>query len=81
MLETADNPLIEVDPRKAARALFFQGWRVSSIARHMGLKRATVEAWKQRDEWQKATPIDTVEVTIEMRMNALVAKEKKDGAD
>lgn len=81
MLETADNPLIEIDPRKAARALFFQGWRVSTIARRMGLKRATVEAWKQRDEWQKATPIDTVEVTIEMRMNALVAKEKKDGAD
>lgn len=81
MLNTADNPTIEIDPRKAARALFFQGWRVSSIARHMGIKRATVEAWKQRDGWQKVHPLDTVESTIEMRMNALVAKDKKDGSD
>lgn len=81
MLNTADNPIIEIDPRKSARALFFQGWRVSSIARHMGIKRATVEAWKQRDGWAKANPIDTVESTIEMRMNALIAKEHKDGGD
>ncbi|WP_111935880.1 terminase ATPase subunit family protein [Paraburkholderia bryophila] len=81
MLEIAENPITEIDPRKAARALYWQGWRVSSIASHMGIKRATVEAWKQRDEWDKCEPIDRVELTLEMRLNALIAKEKKEGVD
>ncbi|MBK3842971.1 terminase ATPase subunit family protein [Paraburkholderia aspalathi] len=81
MLDIADNPLVDIDPRKASRALYFQGWRVSSIAKHMGIKRATVEAWKQRGEWDKCNPIDRVELTLEMRLNALIAKEKKEGVD
>lgn len=81
MLETTDITAATADPKKAARALYWQGWRVSSIARHLDLKRSTVETWKQRDAWDKAAPLDTIELTIEMRVNALIAKEKKDGAD
>lgn len=81
MLEIATSTAPEVDPRRAARTLYFQGWRVSSIARELGLKRATVEAWKQRDEWEKATPVDRVEAAIEARMAILIAKDKKDGQD
>ncbi|SFU24695.1 terminase ATPase subunit family protein [Paraburkholderia aspalathi] len=81
MSETTDLTRSELDPRRAARALYFQGWRVSSIARHLQLKRATVEAWKQRDGWDRTTPVERVELTAEMRLCALIAKEKKDPVD
>lgn len=71
----------DIDPRRAARTLYWQGWRVSSIAREMNLKRATVEAWKQRDGWDKASPVEKVETAIEARMAILIAKDKKDGQD
>lgn len=54
---------------------------MSSIARHLQLKRATVEAWKQRDGWDRTTPVERVELTAEMRLCALIAKEKKDPVD
>ncbi|MCD9124021.1 terminase ATPase subunit family protein [Cupriavidus sp. UGS-1] len=72
---------VDIDPRKVARSLYWQGWRVSSIARHLGIKRETVESWKQRDGWDRATPLERVEGTIEARMIRLVCKDKKDGAD
>jgi len=81
MLDTVTSTTPDVDPRRAARTLYFQGWRVSSIARELGLKRATVEAWKQRDEWEKATAVDRVEASIEARLAILIAKDKKDGQD
>ncbi|WP_028217433.1 terminase ATPase subunit family protein [Paraburkholderia oxyphila] len=81
MLETNDNVAPASDAKNAARALYWQGWRVSSIARHLELKRSTVETWKQRDGWDKAAPVDTIELTTEMRVNALIAKETKDPGD
>ncbi|MDE1010741.1 MAG: terminase, partial [Paraburkholderia fungorum] len=84
MLETAEiTPVLEsnADPRRIARALYWQGWRVTSIARHLEIKRATVEAWKQRDEWDKATPIERIESSLETRLAVLIAKPEKDGRD
>ncbi|PQV50672.1 uncharacterized protein YjcR [Paraburkholderia sp. BL21I4N1] len=84
MLETADiAPVLEsnADPRRIARALYWQGWRVTSIARQLELKRATVEAWKQRDEWDKASPIERIESSLETRLAVLIAKPEKDGRD
>jgi uncharacterized protein YjcR len=77
MLETADiAPALEsnADPRRIARALYWQGWRITSIARHLEMKRATVEAWKQRDEWDKAAPIERIESSLETRLMVLIAK-------
>ena len=84
MLETADiAPALEsnADPRRIARALYWQGWRITSIARHLEMKRATVEAWKQRDEWDKAAPIERIESSLETRLMVLIAKDRKDGSD
>lgn len=81
MLENIISEVLETDPRKTARALYWQGWRISSIARHLGEKRTTVESWKTRDEWDKATPIERIESSIETRMAVLIAKDKKDGQD
>jgi uncharacterized protein YjcR len=81
MLETATDSPVEIDPRRAARTLYWQDWRVSSIARHLGIKRSTVEAWKQRDGWDKFTPLQKIELSLEARLVTLIAKEKKDGQD
>lgn len=83
-LETADiAPALEsnADPRRIARALYWQGWRISSIARHIGEKRPTVEAWKQRDKWAEATPIERIESSLETRLAVPIAKDTKDGQD
>ncbi|WP_175772705.1 terminase ATPase subunit family protein [Paraburkholderia phenazinium] len=69
------------DWRVRARALYWQGWRVSSIARHLGLRRATVASWQKRDAWDKASPVERIEASLETRLMALVAKTEKDGRD
>jgi len=81
MLDNTTTEQPDFDPRRAARALYWQGWRISSIARHFGLKRATVESWKQRDAWDKSTLLERIESCVETRLIALISKEKKDGID
>ncbi|MGI4815409.1 MAG: terminase ATPase subunit family protein [Janthinobacterium lividum] len=81
MLDAGHPELLETDVRKVARALYWQGWRVSSIAEHLGIKRPTVESWRRRDEWHKASAIERIEASIETRLMVLVAKTEKDGRD
>lgn len=69
------------DSRRRARSLYWLGWRVTDIAEELGLKRATVEAWKQRDHWDAALTITRIEATFEMRLQQLTLKEKKTGQD
>jgi uncharacterized protein YjcR len=84
MLETNDilrQLETNADPRRIARNLYWQGWRVTSIAEALKEKRATVEAWKQRDKWADATPIQRMESAVEIRFQVLVSKADKDGRD
>ncbi|WP_081992544.1 terminase ATPase subunit family protein [Collimonas arenae] len=67
--------------RNVARGLYWQGWRISSIAKHLKQKRSTIASWKQRDLWHLSTAIDRMEVTLEARMVQLVNKEVKSGSD
>src|SRR5690606_12784203 len=71
----------DMDPRRQARALYWQGWRVARIAEFLGLPRATVSAWKSRDEWDRAAPIERVEAALEARMVQLIMKDAKEGKD
>ncbi|PHV11337.1 terminase ATPase subunit family protein [Chitinimonas sp. BJB300] len=71
----------QLDPRRYARALYWQGWRVGRIAEHLGEKATTVHSWKRRDEWDMSDAIDRVEASLECRMQQLISKETKDGAD
>ncbi|MGH8076916.1 MAG: terminase ATPase subunit family protein [Lysobacter sp.] len=71
----------EIDQRRAARALFWQGWRVTDIAEHFGLARTTVESWKTRDQWDEASAIERVESSVEARLVQLVGKDPKTGSD
>ncbi|UEB99934.1 terminase ATPase subunit family protein [Burkholderia vietnamiensis] len=81
MLETTDPIQREANVRQIARSLYWQGWRISSIARHLELKLATVASWCRRDKWKDATPIERIEAAAETRLMVLIAKDKKDGAD
>jgi uncharacterized protein YjcR len=69
------------DSRRRARALFWLGWRVTDIADELGLKRPTVEAWKQRDKWDEDPVIKRIETVTEVRYCQLILKDQKTGAD
>lgn len=77
MLQSTDH----IDPRRLARDLYWQGWRISSIARHLSEKRTTVHSWKTRDGWDKASPVERVETALDARLCTLIAKTEKDGRD
>ncbi|MFJ3046971.1 terminase large subunit domain-containing protein [Herbaspirillum chlorophenolicum] len=65
------------EPRHVARRLYFEGWRISSIARRLKLQRSTVNSWKHRDGWEKVTRLERVETALESRIVQLIAKEVK----
>ncbi|PUA16810.1 terminase ATPase subunit family protein [Glaciimonas sp. PCH181] len=71
----------ETDPRRIAKHLYWGGWRVTSIADHLQLKRSTIESWKQRDEWEKAPEMARVESSLSTRLIRLINKEAKTGGD
>ncbi|WP_284424764.1 terminase family protein [Acidovorax sp. SUPP1855] len=69
------------DKRRAARHLYWQGWRVSSIAEYIQEPRSTVQGWKDAEDWDKAQPAQRVEAALETRLVQLVMKEGKTGGD
>jgi uncharacterized protein YjcR len=74
--ETFDNT-----SQSAARSLYWQGWRISHIAKHLGIKRTTLQGWKRAQGWDSATPVQRVANSLEARMVQLIAKESKTGGD
>jgi uncharacterized protein YjcR len=81
MTETARPVATDLDPRRQARALYWQGWRVARIAEHLGVKAGTVQSWKRRDKWEESDPVERVGATIEARLIQLTLKEAKEGKD
>ena len=75
-IEIAQN----IDPRLVARSLYWQGWKITAIGRHLGLKPATVHSWKQRENWDGGTSMRRVASSIEARLIQLVnLPNKSDG--
>lgn len=74
-------PAPQGDARRAARALYWQGWRLSHIAEHLHQPRTTVQAWRVKERWDDATPLERVEATIEARLVQLIEKDPKTGGD
>jgi uncharacterized protein YjcR len=74
-------PAPEIDQRRAARSLYWQGWRITDIAVHFDLPRTTVESWKSRDRWDSYSAVERVESSTEARLVQLIGKEPKTGAD
>ena len=69
------------DLKKHAQALYWQGWRISSIARHLDIKRTTVQSWCDREKWDETPFIEKIEASLETRLVQLIAKEVKTGGD
>ncbi|MBK1711317.1 terminase ATPase subunit family protein [Rubrivivax gelatinosus] len=67
--------------RRAARHLYWQGWRISSIAEYLGEARTTVQTWKDAEAWDKAQPTERVEGALEARLVQLIGKDAKTGGD
>ncbi|MDT3735572.1 MAG: terminase ATPase subunit family protein [Denitratisoma sp.] len=72
---------VDMDPRRRARSLYWQGWRIARISDELSVKAATLHSWKRRDKWDDTAPIDRVEASVEARIIQLLAKDPKEGRD
>ncbi|MCX9067673.1 terminase ATPase subunit family protein [Citrobacter portucalensis] len=79
MTTTPVNP--DLDPRRQAMFLYFQGLRIARIAEMLGEKPATVHSWKKRDKWSSYGPLDQMQLTTAARYCQLVMKSAKEGRD
>lgn len=70
-----------LDPRVAARQLYWQGWRISDIARHLNVRPTVVYSWKNRDNWDGGSPMQRVAASAETRLHFLINKPSKSDAD
>ena len=77
------NAIVEqpTDPRRHAKHLYWQGFRVCEIAELVGEKEKTLHSWKARDEWDRATPLERIQAATEARLVQLILKDPKSGAD
>ncbi|WP_093019227.1 terminase ATPase subunit family protein [Variovorax sp. OV700] len=81
-LAVSETPVAPVaERRRSARHLYWQGWRISSIAEFLGEPRTTLHGWKDAEQWDKAQPIERVEGALETRLVQLIAKDPKTGGD
>lgn len=73
--------LQDEDPRRKARYLYWQGFRIARIAELLGVKVTTLHSWKRRDGWDESAPIERVTAVTEARLIQLTMKENKEGKD
>ncbi len=81
MLAAMNEITSDLDPRRRARALYWQGWRIARIAEQLNEKPATIHSWKRRDAWDDSDPIERVGSTLEAQLIQLILKESKEGKD
>lgn len=71
----------DLDPRRQALLLYFQGYRIARIAEMLGEKTATVHSWKKRDKWCEYGPLSQMQITTAARYCQLILKPHKEGKD
>ncbi|MBY9204496.1 terminase ATPase subunit family protein [Pseudomonas aeruginosa] len=72
---------LPTDPRRHAKHLYWQGFRICEIAELIDEKEKTLHSWKARDEWDRATPLERIQAATEARLVQLILKDPKSGAD
>lgn len=75
------NAPANLEPRVAARQLYWQGWRITDIARTLGVNPNNVYSWKNRENWDGGTPMQRIATSAEVRLHALINQPKKSDAD
>lgn len=71
----------DLDPRRQAMHLYWQGFRIARIAEILGEKAQTIYSWKRRDEWEKISPLDQMQITTASRYTQLILKDPKEPID
>jgi len=79
--DQVDEQPADLDTRRQAKFLYWQGFRIARIAELLGEKRATIDSWKRRDKWDDAAPIERAEYVLEARLTQLILKDPKEGKD
>lgn len=72
-MDTNINLDTRIDPRTKARSLFWQGWKITAIAREIGIHASTVQSWKMREAWDKVAPMTRAGEALEARVVQLSA--------
>lgn len=77
------NAIVDLptDPRRHAKHLYWQGFRICEIAELIDEKEKTLHSWKARDEWDRSTPLERIQAATEARLVQLILKDPKSGAD
>lgn len=77
------NAIVDLptDPRRHAKHLYWQGFRICEIAELIDEKEKTLHSWKARDEWDRARPLERIQAATEARLVQLILKDPKTGAD
>ena len=74
-------PDVSADSKRQAQVMYFSGYKIAEISRQLSIPTSTISSWKEREKWDDFAPVGRVELTLESRLNLLILKENKSGAD
>lgn len=74
-------PDVTAEIKRKAQQMYFSGYKIAEIARQLDIAASTISSWKDREKWDDVAPVGRVELALETRLNLLIAKEEKSGAD
>ena len=69
------------DVKRQAQVMYFSGYKIAEISRHLNIPASTIASWKDREKWDDFAPVGRVELTLESRLNLLILKDNKSGSD
>ncbi|OOF87353.1 terminase large subunit domain-containing protein [Rodentibacter ratti] len=75
------QPETTADTKRQAQVMYFSGYKIAEISRQLNIPTSTISSWKEREKWDDFAPVGRVELTLESRLNLLILKENKSGAD
>lgn len=75
------SPDVTAEIKRKAQQMYFSGYKIAEIARQLDIAASTISSWKDREKWDDVAPVGRVELALETRLNLLIAKEEKSGAD
>ena len=75
------SPDVTAEIKRKAQQMYFSGYKIAEIARQLDIAASTISSWKDREKWDDVAPVGRVELALETRLNLLITKEEKSGAD
>ena len=75
------SPDVTAEIKRKAQQMYFSGYKIAEIARQLDIAASTISSWKDREKWDDVAPVGRVELALETRLNLLIVKEEKSGAD